>query len=65
MLRMNPEGLARPDEFENNLDRLFDFIGKNKSDQHLFIRGLKDQVAVADRPVRMDPFNVCRICRIG
>ena len=65
VLRMNPEGLARPDEFENNLDRLFDFIGKNKSDQHLFIRGLKDQVAVADRPVRMDPFNVCRICRIG
>ena len=65
VLRMNPEGLARLEEFENNLDRLFDFIGKNKSDQHLFIRGLKDQVAVADRPVRMDPFNVCRICRIG
>ena len=65
VLRMNPQGLARLDEFENNLDRLFDFIGKNKSDQHLFIRGLKDQVAVADRPVRMDPFNVCRICRIG
>ena len=65
VLRMNPQGLARLDEFENNLDRLFDFIGKNKSDQHLFIRGLKDQVAVADRPVRMDPFNVCRICRIA
>ncbi len=65
VLPMNPQGLARLDEFENNLDRLFHFTGKNRSDQHLFIRGLKDQVAVADRPVRMDPFSVCRICRLG
>lgn len=63
--RMNPQGLARMDDFDQNLERLFDFIDKNNSDQRLFIQGLKNQVAVADRPVRMDPFGVCRICRIG
>lgn len=63
--RMNPEGVAQRAEFDKNLERLFDFIGKNKSDQRLFIRGLQDQAAIAGRPVRMDPFDVCRMCSIG
>lgn len=65
LVRMNPEGVAQREEFDRNFERLFDFIGKTKSDQQLFIRGLKGQVAVAGRPVRMDPFNVCRMCSIG
>jgi len=65
LVRMNPEGVAQREEFDRNFERLFDFIGKTKSDQQLFIRGLKGQVAVAGRPVKMDPFNVCRMCSIG
>lgn len=65
VVRMNPEGVAQRAEFDKNFERLFDFIGKSKSDQRLFIRGLQDQAAIAGRPVRMDPFDVCRICSIG
>ncbi|WP_273209477.1 LysM peptidoglycan-binding domain-containing protein [Marinobacter subterrani] len=65
LVRMNPEGLARRKEFDKNLERLFDFIGKTESDQRLFIRGLRDRSALAGTPVKMDPFDVCRICRIG
>ncbi|MFO7528442.1 MAG: peptidoglycan-binding protein LysM, partial [Marinobacter sp.] len=65
IVRMKPEGVARQSEFEANLERLFGFIGKNKSDQRLFMRGLHEQTAMAGRPVKLDPFGVCRICRIG
>ncbi|MBD3640436.1 MAG: LysM peptidoglycan-binding domain-containing protein [Marinobacter sp.] len=65
VVRMNPEGVAQRGEFEPNLERLFEFIGKSKADQRLFILGLQDQVAVSGRPVRMDPFEVCRMCNIG
>lgn len=65
VMRMNPEGFARHEEFESNVDRLFAFIGKNKADQRMFILGLQGQRAIAGRPVKMDPFDVCRICRIG
>ncbi|WP_372987520.1 peptidoglycan-binding protein LysM, partial [Marinobacter sp.] len=65
IVRMNPEGVARQSEFEGNLERLFEFIGKNKSDQRLFMRGLHEQTAMAGRPVKLDPFGVCRICSIG
>jgi LysM repeat protein len=65
VVRMNPEGIAERAEFDKNFERLFDFIGKNKSDQRLFIRGLQNQAAIAGRPVRMDPFDVCRMCSIG
>lgn len=63
--RMNPEGFARQEEFDSNLDRLFEFVGKNKADQRMFIIGLQGRRAIAFRPVTMDPFDVCRICRIG
>src|SRR5690554_671573 len=65
VIRMNPEGVAQRAEFNRNFERLFDFIGKNESDQRLFIRGLQGQAAVAGRPVSMHPFDVCRICSIG
>lgn len=63
--RMNPEGFARQEEFDSNLGRLFEFVGKNKADQRMFIIGLQGRRAIAFRPVTMDPFDVCRICRIG
>ncbi len=63
--RMNPEGFARQEEFEFNVERLFEFIGKNKADQRMFVLGLQGQTAIAGRPVKLDPFDVCRICRIG
>ncbi len=65
VMRMNSEGFARQEEFDSNVERLFAFIGKNKADQHMFILGLQGQRAIAGRPVKMDPFDVCRICRIG
>ena len=65
VMRMNPEGFARQEDFDSNVERLFAFIGKNKADQRMFILGLQGQRAIAGRPVKMDPFNVCRICRIG
>lgn len=65
VMRMNVEGIAQRAEFDGNLKRLFDFIGKNRTDQRLFMLGLKDQRAVAGRPVKMDPFGVCRMCNIG
>lgn len=62
---MNPEGLARPAEFQKNLDRLFDFVGMEGAERRLFILQLKDTVAVAGRPVRLDPFKACQICGIA
>jgi hypothetical protein len=62
---MNPEGIARPAEFQKNLDRLFEFIGKERKDQRLFVHQLKNTVAVSGSPVRLDPFGVCRICGIS
>ena len=65
IFRMNPEGIARPAEFQSNLDRLFEFIGKGKPDQRLFIHQLRNMVAITGSPVRLDPFRVCRICGIA
>lgn len=64
VLRMNPEGVAQRAAFQANLDQLFDFIGKSEADQRLFIYQLQNRVAVAGRPVKMDPFDACRICGI-
>ncbi|NWN91146.1 LysM peptidoglycan-binding domain-containing protein [Marinobacter adhaerens] len=65
VLRMNPRGTARPEEFQKNLDRLFDFVGMEKTDRRLFTHQLKNTVAVSGRPVRLDPFKVCKICGIA
>jgi len=64
VVRMNPDGLARLDEFGNNLHRLFDFVGMGKPERQLFIHQLKDEAAIAGRPVKLDPFGVCRLCNI-
>ncbi|MCL1477659.1 MAG: hypothetical protein MH219_08970 [Marinobacter sp.] len=41
ILRMNPEGIARPAEFQKNLDRLFEFIGKGKKGSATFCPPIK------------------------
>lgn len=65
VLRMNPEGISMPAEFQKNLDRLFEFIGKGKTDQRLFTHQLKNMVAISGSPVRLDPFSVCQTCGIA
>jgi len=65
VFRMNPEGIVNRDGFQGNLDRLFEFVGKGKADQRLFIYELRSKVAIAGRPVQMDPFSACRICGIA
>lgn len=65
VFRMNPEGVANREDFQENLDRLFEFVGKGEIDQRLFIYELRSKVAIAGRPVQMDPFNACRICGIA
>ena len=35
VMRMNPEGFARQEDFDSNVERLFAFIGKNKADYSL------------------------------
>ncbi|OJT01018.1 LysM peptidoglycan-binding domain-containing protein [Marinobacter nauticus] len=65
VFRMNPEGVANREDFQVNLDRLFEFVGKGEADQRLFIYELRTKVAIAGRPVKMDPFNACRICGIA
>ena len=65
VVRMNPEGRAKQADFDENMDRLFDFVDKNKSEQQLFVRQLKNKEAVANRPVELDPFDACRICGIA
>jgi len=65
VFRMNPEGVANREDFQVNLDRLFQFVGKGEADQRLFIYELRSKVAIAGRPVKMDPFNACRICGIA
>ncbi|MGP9834199.1 LysM peptidoglycan-binding domain-containing protein [Marinobacter sp. NSM] len=65
VFRMNPEGVANRGDFQENLDRLFEFVGKGEADQRLFIYELRSKVAIAGRPVQMDPFNACRICGIA
>jgi murein DD-endopeptidase MepM/ murein hydrolase activator NlpD len=65
VVRMNPEGRAKQTDFDENMDRLFGFVDKNKSEQRLFVRQLKDKEAVANRPVELDPFDACRICGIA
>jgi hypothetical protein len=62
---MNPEGVALPAEFQNNLERLFEFIGKGKADQRLFMHQLKGMIAISNSPVRFDPFRACRVCGIA
>lgn len=65
LVRMNTQGIARREEFDRNFERLFDFLGKSRSEQQLFLRVLRERVAIASRPVQMDPFDVCRMCSIG
>lgn len=65
VVRMNSDGLARPSEFDKNLLRLFDFVDMDKPKRQLFIHQLKDKVAIASRPVKLDPFGVCRVCNIA
>lgn len=65
VVRMNPEGVAKRAYFDENLNRLFDFVGKDKPAQRLFVLQLKDKSAISNRPVRLDPFDVCRICGIA
>jgi hypothetical protein len=63
--RMNPEGTARPAEFQKNFNRLFDFVGMGEADRQLFSHQLKKTVAVSGRPVKLDPFKVCQVCGIA
>jgi hypothetical protein len=63
--RMNPEGTARPAEFQKNFNRLFDFVGIGETDRQLFSHQLRKTVAVSGRPVRLDPFKVCQVCGIA
>jgi len=63
--RMNSKGSAKPNELEDNLERLFSFVGKTKAERNLFIQQLKGRVAIAGRPVKLDPFGVCRVCGIA
>lgn len=65
VLRMNPHGTSRPEEFQENLDRLFEFIGKRKADQRLFIHQLEGVVAISGCPVKLDPFKACKTCGIA
>lgn len=53
---------GRPAEFQKNLDRLFEFIGKGRMDQRLFTHQLKNTVAISGSPARLDPFGACRTC---
>ncbi|PVY76002.1 LysM domain-containing protein [Tamilnaduibacter salinus] len=64
MLRMNPEGRVEPNTVEVHALKLFRFIGKNAQDYRLFRHYLKGKVAIADRPVILDPFRACRYCGI-
>lgn len=65
VVRMNPQGTSRPAEFQENFDRLFEFIGKRKVDQRLFIHQLGKVVAISSSPVKLDPFRVCKTCGIA
>ncbi|WP_409456181.1 peptidoglycan-binding protein LysM [Tamilnaduibacter salinus] len=65
MVRMNPKGEARRTSYDENLDRLFDFVDAEESTRRLFLRDLKDKVAIANRPVQLDPHRVCRTCGIA
>lgn len=64
MLRMNPEGKVAPGTTEANALELFRFIGKNEQDYRLFRHLLEGKMAIADRPVILDPFKACRYCGI-
>lgn len=60
MLRMNADGVVIAGEAEANAAKLFQFIGKHRQDYLMFKHCLKGQVAIADRPVQLDPFNACK-----
>ncbi|WP_111498483.1 MULTISPECIES: LysM peptidoglycan-binding domain-containing protein [Marinobacter] len=63
--RMNPDGVAIPENAESNAQRLFSFIGKNRHDYLMFKQLLEGKSAIADAPVQLDPFSACRNCGIA
>jgi len=62
--RMNPEGVKQPGTFDENLQRVFRFIGKNQHDLQMYRRILDQREAVLAGPVQLDPFGACRNCGV-
>lgn len=64
MHRMNPEGEAVAGVAEQNAEKLFKFIGKNRHDYLMFKKTLEGRSAIADQPVELDPYSACQNCGI-
>lgn len=65
MVRINPDNEARAEDFDNNIRKVFDFIGKNMHHYRLYRRVLQGEVANLAGPVRFDPFSACRASGIA
>lgn len=65
MVRINPDNEARAEDFDKNVRKVFDFIGKNMHHYRLYRRVLQGEVANLVGPVRFDPFSACRASGIA
>ncbi|WP_417532102.1 LysM peptidoglycan-binding domain-containing protein [Marinobacter lipolyticus] len=65
MVRINLRTEAIAADFDENVRKVFNFIGKNANHYWLYRRILEGQVANLVGPVQLDPFSACRTAGIA
>ncbi|MBE0411699.1 MAG: peptidoglycan-binding protein LysM, partial [Anaerolineales bacterium] len=65
MVRINADCEPVTEAFDENVRKVFDFIGKNANHYRLYRSVLEGQVANLDGPVQLDPFSACRVAGIA
>lgn len=64
MVRINRHTQAIAADFDENVRKVFNFIGKNANHYRLYRRILEGEAANLVGPVRLDPFSACRVAGI-
>ena len=65
IVRINESAEPFPQQFDENVRRVFSFIGKNLNDYRLYRKVLHGQRANLVGPVQLDPFSACKVCGIA
>jgi len=65
IVRINESAEPFPQQFDENVRKVFSFIGKNLNDYRLYRKVLHGQRAHLVGPVELDPFSACMVCGIA
>jgi len=64
MVRINKDAQPFRQEFDENVRKVFNFIGKKSNDYLLYRKVLMGRAANLVGPVQLDPFSACRVSGI-